>query len=143
MQAARRPRPIGVRQEAAQVGIAHAGACSSAGESLRTRAIPGWASERMRRRLEAHDHADRPRADLRVGGAALGAHAVNLVERLAPQLGLGIDLTSSTDSGRPAAWPPLERLELARTEVGIDLQHAAAGAAHALGQARTARPRGR
>ena len=64
-----------------------------------------------------------------------GAHAMHLVERLAPQLRLRVDLDQQ-DGERPAGEPGrgIERLELARAEIGIDLQHALAGALHALGQ---------
>ena len=82
--------------------------------------------EGMRRGLQPHDDADRPRADLRVGRAARLAHAMDLVERLAPQLGLGVDLHQQAGE-RPAGQrrSGFQRLELARAEVGIDLQHAA------------------
>ena len=90
----------------------------------------------MRRRLEAHDDADRPGAHLRIGDAARPAHGVDLVERLAPQPGLGIDLNQQAGE-RPARQlgGRIERLELARTEIRVDLQHAAPGALHALGDA--------
>ena len=92
--------------------------------------------EGMGRGLQPHDDADRPRAHLRVGRAAGLAHAVDLVERLAPQLGLGIDLHQQAGE-RPAGQRRrgLQRLELARPEIGIDLQHAATGALHAGGDA--------
>ena len=92
--------------------------------------------ERMRRRLQPHDDTDRPRADLRVGEPPGLAHAVDLVERLAPQLGLGVDLHQQARQ-RPAGERGrcLQRFELARPEVGIDLQHAAARALHAGGDA--------
>ncbi len=94
------------------------------------------AGERMRRRLEAHDDADRPRAHLRIGHAAAAAHGVDLVERLAPQLGLGVDLDQQAGEGTAGQLGRrVQRLELARPEVGVDLQHAAAGALHALGDA--------
>ena len=61
---------------------------------------------------------------------------MDLVERLAPQLRLGVDLHQQAGE-RPAGerGRRLQRLELARPEIGIDLQHAAAGAFHAGGDA--------
>jgi len=60
---------------------------------------------------------------------------MDLVERLAPQPRLGVDLDQQHRQ-RPAGvlGRRIERFELARAEIRIDLQHAAAGPAHALGQ---------
>mgnify|MGYP006153615333 CR=1 FL=1 len=58
---------------------------------------------------------------------------VDLVERLAPQLRLGIDLDQQ--AGQRAACQGrgrLQRLELAGAEVGVHLDHAAAGTSDAL-----------
>ena len=57
----------------------------------------------MGRGLQAHDDADRPRAHLGVGRAAGLAHAMDLVERLAPQLGLR---RRPAPAGRRAAGRP-------------------------------------
>ncbi len=60
---------------------------------------------------------------------------MDLIERLAPQLGLGIDLHQQ-DGEWPAGEPGggIERFELARPEIRIDLEHAPSGSLHALGE---------
>ena len=83
--------------------------------------------------FEPHDHADRPAADLRVGLVSRRAHAMDVAQRLAPEIGLGIDLDQQ--AGERAAGQRcrrFQRLELAGAEVGVDLDHAATGTPDAL-----------
>ena len=92
--------------------------------------------ERMRRRLESHDHADRPRTHLGIGHAAGLTHAMDLVQRLAPELRLGVDLDQQTGEGASRELGRgFQRFKLAGPEIRVDLQHAAAGTLHALGDA--------
>ena len=53
--------------------------------------------------LESHDHADRPRAHLRIGLVAGGAHAMDLASVSRHRSGWASTWTSRQESGRPAS----------------------------------------
>ena len=91
--------------------------------------------EGMGRGLQPHDDADRPRAHLRVGqrappGARRGSGRASRATAWA-----GHRPAPAGRRGPAGQRGGFQRLELARAEVGIDLQHAAAGALHAGGDA--------
>ena len=123
-------------QAAAQLGIAGEPRVALGRREIAQLAPRRMGGEGMGGGLQPHDHADRPRADLRVGGAALRAHAMHLVERLAPQLGLRHrPAPAGTESGRPAS---LAAASSASNSPGpkseLTCSTPRAGAPHALGQ---------
>ena len=92
--------------------------------------------ERGAARLQALQHADRPRRHLRLGGMALGRQPLDQAEQAAPALGLGMALRQRHRE-RPArrGEQPLDHLELAlgvgRIEVGDEFDDAPARILHA------------
>ena len=116
-------------QALAQIGIGRQTLIARSRSEIAQLAPHRMGGEWMDGGLEPHDHADRPAADLRIGLAARGAHAMDVGQRVSPQLGLGIDLDQQ--AGKRAARQRrrrFQRLELAGAEVGVHLDHAAAGA---------------
>ena len=91
--------------------------------------------KRVDRGLEADQHPDRTAAHLPVGIDVVGARGVDLAQRLAPAVGRLVDLHHQARQ-RPARGlgHAAHQLELARTEIGVDLDHTLAGAFHRLRQ---------
>ena len=92
-------------------------------------------AERVQCRLEPEQHADRAAAHLAGDRQAGGAGRVDLVEGLAPERRRTVDLDQQQRQ-RPAGSPRGrgQHVEVARAEVGVDLEHPASGAAHRAGQ---------
>src|SRR5262249_58363084 len=103
---------------------------------VRDRLVGAAYRERDAARLQALQHADRPRRHLRLGSMALGRQAFDQAEQAPPALGLGMALRQ-----RHREWPAaggeqsLDHGELAlrigRIEVGDELDDTRARVLHA------------
>jgi len=91
----------------------------------------GMRGEGVSGRFQPPGEADGPASDLAIDCQAGSTRRMDLRPCLAPELGCVVDLQQ-----QHGEWPPrnfgggTQRLELARAEIGVDLDHAASGAPH-------------